>query len=683
MPAINDIAARARYTATANQTVFTVPFEFLAVEDLKVYVDAILQNPNSYAVTGADTTGGGTITFAAGVPAGAEVVIISDTPIRRLSDFPSAGAFQVSQLEAELDRLTVISRELETRINRSLRLSDADLPETFSSLPARSTRAGKYLYFDNDGNPVANTPAALEITAGFMLKSAYDSDNDGIVDAAEVANSVAWANVTGRPATFPATAHTHVIADVTGLQTALDGKAAASHVHTIANVTGLQAAIDGKAAASHTHLSSDISDFGESVDDRVASLLTAGYNTALSYNDATNTLQISFVAGAGAGADGMSKAIYDTNNNGKVDLADYADAAPWAGITGKPATFSPAAHTHAISDVTNLQTTLNGKADSGHTHTVSALTDFATGTRNLSALTLSTGDLLYASASNTLARLGVGTNGHVLTLSGGLPVWAAPGAASAVSERIIVYTAGGDYTPSAGVKSIEFTLIGGGGGSGASYSNTTTPKAWATGGGGSGAFLRFILAGSDIINSGVMRQFRIAIGVGGAGGVSTASNGNSAAGGNTTLAYTATPTAIFATAGGGAGSLGSIEQANRAGGAGGTASFSAPVSASNVMSIPGRTGKQGRSVYAGNAANAGLALGGDGGDSMIGSGGIAISTVGSTTGNFFENGVSPTAGQYGGGAAGSSVLRKSTSGTLAAQGAAGANGVCIIREIYG
>jgi hypothetical protein len=38
----------------------------------------------------------------------------------------------------------------------------------------------------------------------------------------------------------------------------------------------------------------------------------------------------------------------------------------------------------------------------------------------------STGDLLYASAANTLARRAIGTAGQVLTVSGGVPTWGAP-----------------------------------------------------------------------------------------------------------------------------------------------------------------------------------------------------------------------------------------------------------------
>jgi len=42
------------------------------------------------------------------------------------------------------------------------------------------------------------------------------------------------------------------------------------------------------------------------------------------------------------------------------------------------------------------------------------------------ALTTTTGDIIYASAANTPARLGIGSSAQVLTVSGGIPAWATP-----------------------------------------------------------------------------------------------------------------------------------------------------------------------------------------------------------------------------------------------------------------
>lgn len=58
------------------------------------------------------------------------------------------------------------------------------------------------------------------------------------------------------------------------------------------------------------------------------------------------------------GVGDMQKATYDTTNNGIVDAAE---SVPWTGVTGKPSTFTPSAHTHIIGDVTGLQTALDGK----------------------------------------------------------------------------------------------------------------------------------------------------------------------------------------------------------------------------------------------------------------------------------------------------------------------------------
>jgi hypothetical protein len=71
-------------------------------------------------------------------------------------------------------------------------------------------------------------------------------------------SSVDWAEVANKPLTFPPTAHNHAIAEVTGLQTALDGKAPAAHTHTTAQVTGLDTALAGKVAKAGDTMSGDL-----------------------------------------------------------------------------------------------------------------------------------------------------------------------------------------------------------------------------------------------------------------------------------------------------------------------------------------------------------------------------------------------------------------------------------------
>lgn len=49
--------------------------------------------------------------------------------------------------------------------------------------------------------------------------------------------TVDWADVLNKPSTFTPSSHTHATSEVTGLDTALAGKAATSHTHTISQIT--------------------------------------------------------------------------------------------------------------------------------------------------------------------------------------------------------------------------------------------------------------------------------------------------------------------------------------------------------------------------------------------------------------------------------------------------------------
>jgi hypothetical protein len=65
------------------------------------------------------------------------------------------------------------------------------------------------------GTASGNVVVGSVTSVGDMLKSVYDTDNDGVVDAAETANSVPWTGVTGKPSTFTPAAHTHPGTDIT------------------------------------------------------------------------------------------------------------------------------------------------------------------------------------------------------------------------------------------------------------------------------------------------------------------------------------------------------------------------------------------------------------------------------------------------------------------------------------
>jgi hypothetical protein len=99
------------------------------------------------------------------------------------------------------------------------------------------TRAQLKAFFETGDTPTQSQFASL-IDA--MLNFTDDDYNDvpGLADAlADLAALIPGSGGGSGP---------FAISDVTGLQTALDGKTATGHGHAISDVTGLQTALDGK-----------------------------------------------------------------------------------------------------------------------------------------------------------------------------------------------------------------------------------------------------------------------------------------------------------------------------------------------------------------------------------------------------------------------------------------------------
>ena len=165
-PTIGATTPRIQYTATASQTVFTVPFEFLANADLAVYVNGTLKTLiTDYTLTGANTTGGGTLTFVTGRTAGEIVTILSNLAYsRNTNKYTKFGLLPAEVLEADFDALQVQAKQLALADQFALRVSLTDTGSPSMTLPVVATRASKVLGFNASGNPTASssTVAAMD-----------------------------------------------------------------------------------------------------------------------------------------------------------------------------------------------------------------------------------------------------------------------------------------------------------------------------------------------------------------------------------------------------------------------------------------------------------------------------------------------------------------------------------------
>lgn len=148
---------RVQYTATAGQTTFSVPFEFFANADLKVFNGTTLLTFNSspssasqYSVSGAGANGGGSITLGgSGATLNDVITIYRDLTIERTTDFPTSGAFNVGSLNTELDKIIAMMQQTQRDLKFAPRAA-ATTSNTFD-ITFPNMVANKILTTNSDG----------------------------------------------------------------------------------------------------------------------------------------------------------------------------------------------------------------------------------------------------------------------------------------------------------------------------------------------------------------------------------------------------------------------------------------------------------------------------------------------------------------------------------------------------
>lgn len=328
------------YTGNGSTVEFNYTFSVFEQSDLNIYLDAEAQ-ASGFTVDGIGEVEGGTVTFTEAPANGVVVRLVRAVPLERTTDYTEGAGLSSLTLDNDIDRVWQAIQDLDRDVVRQdllgtlllggVTLSNLGEPSAASdaatknyvdtSLASYTTDHGgldgladdDHTQYHNDVRGDARYYTQAQLTAG-QLDGRYYTET-------ETNNLLSTKSDSG---------HTHTIANVTNLQTTLDGKAASSHSHTIANVTDLQTILDGKSSTSHAH------------DDR--------YYTESEMNVFLN-----------------GKASESHTH----DTRYYTESEMDVLLSGKSAT----GHSHAISEVMNLQTTLDGKSSTSHSHSLDDLSD--------------------------------------------------------------------------------------------------------------------------------------------------------------------------------------------------------------------------------------------------------------------------------------------------------------------
>tara|TARA_Y100001935_G_scaffold5970_1_gene4589 strand:+ start:4367 stop:6715 length:2349 start_codon:yes stop_codon:yes gene_type:complete len=300
---VSDNTPRVSYTVGqgVTQTSFTVNFEFFADADLRVFVDNTLKTITThYTVSGGNGSTGTVTMSVTGATGGSTVVIVRAIALERTTDFPTSGAFNISSLNTELDRIIAIHADVDDTAERGLRLQESD-DAVATTLPLKDARKGTVLAFNaTTGVPEAG-PSISSVTT-VATQSANINTLAGITAnittvAGVAANVTTVAGIASNVSTVaPISANVTTVAGISSNVTTVAG--ISSDVTAVANIASDVSAVEN-IKANVTSVANNASNINSAVSN--ASNINSAVSNASNINAAvSNASNINTVAGIDA-----------------------------------------------------------------------------------------------------------------------------------------------------------------------------------------------------------------------------------------------------------------------------------------------------------------------------------------------------------------------------------------------
>ena len=196
----------------------------------------------------------------------------------------------------------------------------------------------------------------------YYTESEMDSKIKTINDKIAYIN---WQTLTGKPSTFPPSSHTHDERYYTEseMDAKLNEKSNTGHTHDdrYYKESEIDNLLNTKSDTGHTHddryyTESEIDIKLKNMSDNISNVTWATLTGKPSTFPPSSHIH-------------DDRYYTETEIDNKIKtINDSITNVTWQTLKGKPSTFPPSSHTHSISNITNLQATLNKKSDSSHNH---------------------------------------------------------------------------------------------------------------------------------------------------------------------------------------------------------------------------------------------------------------------------------------------------------------------------
>lgn len=380
---ISPVVRRVVYTGSAGTGPYAFTFEVLSQTDIDVYVDSVLKTlTTDYTVT-INANGTGFVTFNSAPGSSTRITIVGARDITRASDYVTGGDFTAASLNVELDQQTIFNQQNAEALGRAIIAPVTDPASINMVLPVQTSRAGKILAFDSQGNPVVgeeignwrgNWAAGQAYTVRDLVKDASNANvyrantahtSSGTTPISSNADSAKWdlvvdaASAAASAAAAAASASAAATSASNASTSASNASTSASNAASSASSASTSATNASNSATAAASSASSASSSASTATTQASNASTSATNAANSATSASNSASTATTQATNASNSASAAATSATNASNSASAASTS-----ATNAANSATSASTSASNASTSATNASNSATAAASS-------------------------------------------------------------------------------------------------------------------------------------------------------------------------------------------------------------------------------------------------------------------------------------------------------------------------------